>query len=238
MGLRHHQSLADSHSQPVGARVARRRPAHGSRDLAARPDTASALWQNDVDRLVFSLGAATSQFDTAAVFPDDGRPFPDELWNLRLGANYIRNFANGWTGGLGVNVFSASDEPLAERRDVKVGATAFLRIPVNDRDAWNLALLYSPLSDLPYPLPGIAYQWEPSDDFRMNIGLPFRVMYRPHEALSFDLSYMVLRSIHAQATYRITESCARTSRSIGRARPGSCTTAPTTRSDYSITTSG
>ena len=163
------------------------------------------LWQNEVDRLILSLGAATSQFDTAAVFPDSGRPFPDELWNVRLGANYIRNFANGWTGGLGVNVFSASDEPFAELRDVKIGATAFLRVPVNDHDAWNFALLYSPLSELPYPLPGIAYQWEPSDNFRMNIGLPFRVMYRPHEDLTFDLSYMVLRSVHAQATYRIAE---------------------------------
>jgi hypothetical protein len=163
------------------------------------------LWQNEVDRLILSLNAATSQFETTAVLPDTGRPLPDELWNIRLSANYIRNFDNGWTGGLGATVLSASDEPFAEMSEVKVGATAFLRIPANDRDAWNFALLYSPLSELPYPLPAIAYQWVPSDNFRMNIGLPFRVMYRPHEDVTLDLSYTALRSVHAQATYRIVE---------------------------------
>src|SRR5262249_50746848 len=58
-------------------------------------------------------------------------------------------------------------------------------------------------SELAIPLPGVAYIWQPSECFRVNIGLPFQLMYRPIDDLTFDLSYMLLTTIHARATYRL-----------------------------------
>src|SRR5262249_14124687 len=153
------------------------------------------------DMFVLSLGAGVSEFNTGAILPDTLRHFPDELWNVRIGTNYIHTFDNGWRGGIGLNVASPSDRPFGDLRDVTVGTTAFLRVPVNEHDAWNFTLMYSPMSELPFPLPGVSYQWQPSEDFRVNIGLPFRIMYRPYEDLTLDFSYMLLRTIHAQATY-------------------------------------
>lgn len=152
--------------------------------------------------LIFSGGIRYHQFNTSAVFPDSGLPFPDELWNIRVGKNYIYQFANGWSGGLNVNIGSASDQPFGDLRNYNFGAIGFVSIPVYDRDAWNLALVYMPMSQIPFPIPSVAYQWNPSDQFSMNIGLPFEVSYRPTEQWSFEASYMLLTTVHAQTTYR------------------------------------
>src|SRR5262249_5232974 len=52
-------------------------------------------------------------------------------------------------------------------------------------------------------LPGVAYVWQPSEYFRANIGLPFQIMYRPLDDLTLDFSYMLLRTVHAKASYRL-----------------------------------
>jgi hypothetical protein len=66
--------------------------------------------------------------------------------------------------------------------------------------------MYSSNSQLPIPIPMVAYLWQPSEDFRAHIGLPFQVMYRPCEDLTLDFSYMLLTNIHLRATYRLTDS--------------------------------
>jgi long-subunit fatty acid transport protein len=43
------------------------------------------------------------------------------------------------------------------------------------------------------------------DNFHMNIGLPFSLMYRPLDDLTLDLSYMLLTTVRAQLTYRLTD---------------------------------
>ena len=58
--------------------------------------------------------------------------------------------------------------------------------------------MYSPTSELPFPIPGVAYVWQPADNFRMNIGVPFMVMYRPVDDLTLDFSYMLVRTVHAR----------------------------------------
>lgn len=156
-------------------------------------------------KLIFSGGVRYHQFNTSAVFPDSGLSFPDELWNIRIGKNYIYQFSNGWTGGLNVNIGSASDQPFGDFRNYNFGAIGFVSIPVEDRDAWNLALVYMPMSQIPFPIPSVAYQWNPSDQFSMNIGLPFEVSYRPTEQLSLEASYMLLTTVHTQVTYRWTD---------------------------------
>jgi hypothetical protein len=80
-----------------------------------------------------------------------------------------------------------------------------LSIPRQERNALYLGLMYMPLSDMRIPIPGISYLWWPSQGFRINIGLPFQVMYKPDDDLTFDLSYMLLRNIHTQVSFRVNE---------------------------------
>lgn len=164
------------------------------------------VYMQSPHKLIFSGGVRYHQFNTTAVFPDSGLSFPDELWNIRIGKNYFYQFSNGWTGGLNVNLGSASDQPFGDLRNYNFGAIGFVSIPVEDRDAWNLALVYMPMSQIPFPIPSVAYQWNPSDQFSMNIGLPFEVSYRPTEQLSFEASYMLLTTVHTQTTYRWTDA--------------------------------
>lgn len=142
---------------------------------------------------------------TDAVLPDSGRPFPSILWNIRGGVNYKRVFDNGWIGGGSVNLGSASYVPFGESRDINLGGLVFVRIPHRERNSWNLSLVYSPLSQIPYPAPLVAYEWQPNDSFTANLGLPFQITYKPTEQWKFDFSYVLMTTVHAQASYQFHE---------------------------------
>jgi hypothetical protein len=161
------------------------------------------IWQDCTDEVTGSVHVRNETFHTLAVLPDTGQPFPQDLWNVRFGLNYRHLFDNGWIAGGGVSLGSASDQPFHSINEMTVGLNAFLRIPQGEHNAWLFSLAYSPTGELGFPIPGVAYVWQPSDQFRMNIGLPFQLVYRPIEDLTFDCSYMLLRTIHARATYRV-----------------------------------
>ena len=119
------------------------------------------------------------------------------------GASYRHLFDNGWIAGGGFNVGSASDEPFHTIHEMTGGVNGFLRIPQGEHNAWLISLNYSPTSELNFPVPGVAFVWVPNDQLRMNIGLPFMVLYRPTEDITLEASYMLLTTVHARATYRI-----------------------------------
>jgi len=110
---------------------------------------------------------------------------------------HIHPLDNGWTAGGMVSLGSASDQPFASIREMNANLLAFLTVPARERDAWNFSLFYSPLGQLAFPIPGIAYTWWPSEQFQMNIGLPFSLTYRPTDAISFNLSYLPLTNASA-----------------------------------------
>ncbi len=162
------------------------------------------VWQNGAtDEWSVSANLRSEIFHTHAILPDTRQPFPDDLWNIRFGTTYRHLFDNGWIAGGTVSVGSASDKPFHSIDELTAGANAFLRVPQGEHNAWLFSLSYSPVSELPYPIPGVAYVWQPSEDFRANIGLPFQVMWRPMDDLTLDLSYMLLTTFHARATYRL-----------------------------------
>lgn len=134
--------------------------------------------------------------------PDSRRPFPDELWNVRLGTSYRHLFDPGWIAGGGVSLGSASDQPFAAFDDIVAGANAFLRLPQGEHNAWLFSLAYSSNSELPFPVPGVAYICHPSDCLRVQLGLPFQLLYRPVDEWTLELSYMLVRTVHARATYQ------------------------------------
>jgi len=162
------------------------------------------VWQNGTtDEWSVSANLRNETFHTHAQLPDTRQPFPEDLWNIRFGTTYRHLFDNGWIAGGTVSFGSASDKPFHSIDELTAGVNAFLRIPQGEHNAWLLSLSYSPVSELPYPIPGVAYLWQPSENFRANIGLPFQVMWRPIEDLTFDVSYMLLTTFHARATYRL-----------------------------------
>ena len=143
------------------------------------------------------------QIDTGAVIPLTGEVVPAELWSVNFGVHYSRLFANGWLAGGGVSVGSASDHPFWGIDEMNVAMNTMLRVPQNGHDAWVFTLAYSPLNELNFPIPGIAYSYNPSPQFHANIGLPFQLTWRPDDDWRFEASYMLIRSIHAKSQYRL-----------------------------------
>jgi hypothetical protein len=161
------------------------------------------IWQDDRNEVTGSFHVRNDTIHTGAILPDTDQPFPDELWDIRMGVGYRHEFDNRWIAGVNFNFGSASNEPFHSVNELTVGLNAFVRIPSGERNAWLVSLSYSPTGELSFPIPGVAYMWVPSDQFHMNIGLPFMVWYRPIEDLTLEASYMLITTIHARATYRI-----------------------------------
>jgi len=144
------------------------------------------------------------ELDTAAILPDSGQPVPDQLWLVETGFTHIRPLPSGGALG-GTFLFgSASDRPFAAGRDLTLMAVGFWNTPAgNDRDEWALSVFYSPTSQLPYPLPGIAYGWRPSESFEANIGVPASVEWRPDGQWTISAAYFPLVNVNVEARRRL-----------------------------------
>jgi hypothetical protein len=162
------------------------------------------VWHTPTDQLTLRVNVRNETFHTLAILPDTKQPFPQDLWNVQMGANYTHRFDNGWVAGGMLSFGSASDKPFHSIDEMTVGVMAFLRVPSGEHNAWLFSLMYSPTSQLAFPVPGVAYFWQPSDQFFATIGLPLQLVYRPLDDLMFDVSYMLLTTVHAGATYRLT----------------------------------
>jgi hypothetical protein len=139
-----------------------------------------------------------------AILPDSGQPVPEQLWLVETGFAHVRPLAAGSTLG-GTFLFgSASDRPFAANRDLTLMAIAFWNKPArNDRDEWNFSIFYSPTSQLPYPLPGIAYAWRPSAAFEAKLGVPAAFEWRPDDAWTISASYFPLVNVNVEARRRL-----------------------------------
>jgi hypothetical protein len=160
------------------------------------------IWQIKGDEWTAGFHLRNEIFQTHAILPDTGQPFPDDLWNVHFTTTYRHLFDNGWIASGSVSVGSASDKPFHSIEEMTIGFHAGLRIPQGEHNAWLFSLSYSTTSQLPFPIPGVAFVWRPCPEFAANIGLPFMVMWRPTEELQFDVSYMLITNVHARASYR------------------------------------
>jgi hypothetical protein len=164
------------------------------------------FWQDSPDEWSGNIHIRSEVFQTGAMLPNTGEHFPDKLWNVHLGTSYRHLFDNNWIGGGSVNLGSASDKPFATWNEVVASATAFLRVPQGDHNAWLFTLNLSTNSEvLPgIPIPGVAYFYAPSEWFQATIGLPFAsVTYRPWDDLTLQLTYALLTNVHAKASYQL-----------------------------------
>jgi hypothetical protein len=164
------------------------------------------FYQDSCNQWGVSARVLNETISTGAVLPDTGREFPHELWNVSFGTNYSHLFDNGWIGGGTLHIGSASDRPFDGLRETTFGATAFLRVPQGEHNAWLFSLNFSTNSEvLNYiPIPGIAYFWAPAPWFQATVGFPFAsIMYRPMDDLTIQLSYALLTTFHTRVTYRV-----------------------------------
>jgi len=141
---------------------------------------------------------------TDAILPDSAQPVPEQLWLVETGLTHIRPLDSGGTLG-GTFLFgSASDQPFAAGRDLTLMAIAFWNTPAqNDRDEWNFSIFYSPTSQLPYPLPGLAYAWRPSDAFEAKLGVPASFEWRPDDAWTISAAYFPLVNVNVEARRKL-----------------------------------
>jgi hypothetical protein len=162
------------------------------------------VWRAGGDTLILTASVRNTALDTDAVLPETGRAFPDPLWSVSVGATYMHRFENGWSGGVMLGVGSASDKPFDSIREMTANLGGFLRVPVKDgRDSWQFSLFYMAGGAVNFPLPGVAYNWNPSERFRMSIGLPLSVFWQPTDDLTFTASYVPLFNINARIAYRV-----------------------------------
>ena len=161
------------------------------------------LYRDGLNTISFNSNVQAIMFQTDASLPMSGRPFPDTIWGIHFGWNYSYQFANGWFGLLGVTFGSSGDKPFDAWRDVNFGINGMMRVPQGENNAWLFSIAYSPLGQLGFPIPGIAFQWHPNDWLQMNIGIPFQITLMPTPDWTITASYMLLTNIHAQVAYRV-----------------------------------
>ena len=85
-----------------------------------------------------------------------------------------------------------------------VNIFGFLEKPAsNQRDSWRYSIFYSPVGNVTFPIPGIAYMWNASDTLNASIGIPFLINWKPIEDLTLSFAYVPVININARATYRL-----------------------------------
>lgn len=165
------------------------------------------VWKDGGDAVMLTGSVRNAHFDTNLILPETLQPFPEDLWNINLGTMFLRKFDNGASGMVTLNFGSASDQPFHSIEELTYGLIAMYQTPArNERDKWQFMVFYSPVGNFNFPMPGIAYQWNPSEMFQMSIGLPFSLNWRPTERWVIELSYLPVLSVNAKASFLWTET--------------------------------
>jgi hypothetical protein len=162
--------------------------------------------QSSTDEWSTAIRVRKQELDTGAVLPDTGERFPDDLWNIRIGTSYRHRFESGWIAAVEVALGSPSDKPFHSLDEMDISATAILRVPARERDAWIFFLNYSRNREfLPnIPIPGVGYSYQPSDQLSavVTTGL-ISLQYKPVETLTLSAVYVAVRTVDVRLTYQL-----------------------------------
>ncbi|MFO0935605.1 MAG: DUF6268 family outer membrane beta-barrel protein [Gemmataceae bacterium] len=184
------------------------RPVSGTNDslwlVRQSANAGVPLYLEGSDTLFVTTSVRNTQIGSTATLPDSKQLFPSDLWSISLGLRGTHKLENGWTV-MGMTSFgSASDQPFASIREMNVTLLGAVMIPArNERDLWLVSVMYNPAGNLNFPIPGLAYVWNPNESLRINIGIPFSVEWKPTDDLTLNASYFPLTNITTRATYRI-----------------------------------
>lgn len=157
------------------------------------------IWVDQRNLVSGHVSAQNYLFQTNAILPDSLQKFPSSLTSIQTGMSYMHRFDNNWVAGVTGSIGSASDKPFDGLRDMNFGLSSFVRIPtIGGRDSWLVSLSYQPTGQLSIPIPGVAYLWNPNPNFRMSIGLPFSIWWRPVETVVVTATYVPLTNVNAR----------------------------------------
>ena len=123
------------------------------------------VWQL-ADEWAVNAGLAWSSFTRPLCCRPRTRPSRTISWSIHVGTSFRHLFDNGWIAGAALSFGSASDEPFHNVDQLTGGVNVFLRVPQGEMNAWLFTLSYSPTSELAFPVPGVAYIWQPSERWR------------------------------------------------------------------------
>lgn len=167
------------------------------------------VWQSSSNELALSGRARYMDLDTNVVLPS-GKSMPQELWDLNLAAQFRYRLDDGNVLGLSLRGGSASDKPFHSDSENQYGATAFARMPSGKNGAWLVLANYDNNREL-FPgmplIPGAGYWYAPSKVFQVLAGAPFSSLHlRPLPDLDLNVSYAMVRTLNARATYHLAKS--------------------------------
>jgi hypothetical protein len=163
------------------------------------------VWGNEADMVMMSFSASNTHFSGSAVLPDTKRPFPSDLQSVQVGLNYMHQNPDGTARMLMVDLSSASDKPFKSTREINLMLGGFVIKPAkNGRDSWMYGAIYSPFGWPNFPIPLVAYQWNPSETLSASIGLPMSVNWQPTDKLKLDFG-LNPSGIDLMTTYQTSE---------------------------------
>ena len=156
------------------------------------------------DLLGLSLRGKNIRTYTRAILPDSGRLYPKSLWEFSIGLGYLHRFDNGWSAGVLPRLGTISDRPFESTRDLNFSLVAFVRAPAAlQGDFWTASLFYFPNSTLPFPFPGLAYEWNPDPTLQVSIGIPLSVRWQFAPDWQFDFAYRPVTQINSRLSYTV-----------------------------------
>lgn len=98
-----------------------------------------------------------------------------ELYDIKFGASYTQLLSEKRMWSVMMNYGSASDKPFYDPTVSTLGLTALYSYPSDEKSSWLLLANYSNnrpiLNNI--PLPGFAWFYFPSKEFRLVLGAPF-----------------------------------------------------------------
>ncbi len=162
------------------------------------------LWSDEATSLDLTARISTLDMETHAWLPGTFDRLPDSLWDVRLGGQLRHDLDNGWALGGSLELGSAADRLFASADEWLVHLNVYLEIPVDDRDSWVFLLNSSNTRDFAewIPLPGVGYRFDRGDSFRGLLGLPMtQLHYEPADLWAIDLTYVLVRTVHARVGY-------------------------------------
>jgi len=148
-----------------------------------------------------SGGYRVIDHDAPLVYSDTGNVVPGHLERIGVGISgrLIDSGKRSWVASLTIS--SNSDRAFDSMDEVDVTALAGVNLPQKDQASWLLGLFYS--RTIQFPLPLVAYSWQPKPGLYCTVGLPLlMVMFRSRESKWDGTLRVIAVNIAAEAGYR------------------------------------
>lgn len=164
-------------------------------------DFSTPLYKTDND--VVSLKLSTEQL---SIKPSQNEY--SELYDLRVSLGYTKVIDENRLWSVSTRYGSASDKPFADASVSTFGMTAFYSFPGKESHRWLLLVDYSNnrpiLNNI--PLPGFAYFYSPSKEFRAVFGAPFAsVNWQYTEKWALEIFTLVPWIFKGSVNYKLTD---------------------------------